>query len=377
MFTIKNKNDIINYIRDKKQGEMKIMKIIRNITTILFIILLTTIILCGSVNAASSIRASKSSITVGNTVSVTVSFGQKESAAQFKLNYDKSKFDYVSCSAGSFGTATNSFVYINYEDVADLGSVTLTFRAKETGTGVFSISGVVLSSDNSSISTGSTSVKIEAKSTSTGSNSNTNTGNKRPTSNNNSNKNQNTTSEKNNEPEVIEKLELNTIKQELEGKIETDYTEESWKALQEAIASAENAQKSEDYEAIKEKLSIDTLVKVSFEKEELDKVLRDLIGKVRTDYTEESWNELQEAIKTADNVELKSEYDAIKDKLTINTLILDEKTFVEGLINSPCGHGEIIIALSAVIVLLFIIIIILLILNRKSKKVANIGRRSK
>lgn len=357
------------------------MKLIRNIITIIIVMLLVTIMLCGNVHAASSIKASKSSITVGNTVSITVSFGQKESSAQFKLNYDTSKFDYVSCSAGSFGTGTNTFVYVNYEDVADLGSVTLTFKSKQTGTGTFSISGVVLSSNNSSISTGSTSVKVEKAASNSSSSSNsttkpsTNT-NKKPTtssSNNSSSSNQNTVVEEN-EPEVVVKLELNRIKQELQDKVETDYTEESWRALQEAIVIAENAATNADYDAIKEKLSLETLQKVTFETTELDKVLRDLIGKVQTDYTAESWNSLQEAINVADSAQLKSEYEVVKDKLTVNTLILDEKTFLEDLLNGPCEHGKIIITLVVVIVILFIIIIVLLILNRKA---VGMGRRTK
>lgn len=359
------------------------MKLMRNTITIIIVMLLVTVMLCGNVNAATSIRASKSSVTVGSTVSITVSFGQKESSAQFRLNYDSSKFDYVSCSAGSFGTGTNTFVYVNYEDVADLGSVTLTFKSKEIGTGTFSISGVVLSSDNSSISTGSTSVKVEkAATTSSGSSSSTskpstNTSKKPTTSSSNSsnsNKNQNNTTVEETEPEVVVKLELNRIKQELEGKVETDYTEESWRTLQEAMVIAENATTNASYDEIKGKLSLDTLEKVTFETTELDKVLRDLIGKVQTDYTAESWNSLQEAINAADNAKLKSEYEAVKDKLTINTLILDERTYIEDLLNGPCEHGKIIISLAAVILVLLIIIIILLVLNRK---VARMGRRTK
>ena len=336
------------------------MNKIKSTILIGIVMLITLFALCGNVDAASSIRASSSSVTVGKNVSVTVSFGQRESAAQFKLNYDKSKFDYVSCSAGTYASVTNTFVYVNYEDVADLGSVTFTFKATATGKGTFSISGVVLSSDNSSISSGSTTVTVnQATSTNT---------NKKPTTNNSSNKNQNKTEEQPVEPEIIDKKELNNVKDLLEGKVETDYTPESWKAVQDAIASAEATTTNKDYDAIKEKLTLDGLVKASFEKEELNKVLRDLIGKVQNDYTEESWNELKEAIDIADNAELKSEYDAIKDKLTINKLILEERNFFLSLIQNPCGHGIVIISLAAAILVLLIIIIVMLIVHGKQKK---------
>lgn len=105
---------------------------------------------------------------------------------------------------------------------------------------------------------------------------------------------------------------------------ESDYTEESWKALQDLIAKADSAAKAEEYEAAKQNLKLDVLVPAPFEKTELDKVLRQLIGKLEKDYTVDSWKELIDAIDVADSSVLKSEYDEVKDKLTINNLILEE-----------------------------------------------------
>lgn len=105
---------------------------------------------------------------------------------------------------------------------------------------------------------------------------------------------------------------------------ESDYTEESWKSLQDLIAKADSAAKAEEYEAAKQNLKLDVLVPAPFEKTELDKVLRQLIGKLEKDYTVDSWKELIDAIDVADSSVLKSEYDEVKDKLTINNLILEE-----------------------------------------------------
>lgn len=347
------------------------MNIIKKVITMIAIMLLSIMILCSSVNAGTvNIKASKSKVTVGQNVSITVSFGEKVSAAQFKLDYDTSKFDYVSCSTGTFGTGKKTFVYVNYEDVADLGSVTITFKAKAAGTGAFNISGVVLSG-SSSISKGKVTVTVEnAKKTSTTNKTNKKTTNKKDTSKDNN-------EEDNQEPEEINKTTLNTIKQELTGKNQSDYTEESWNALQEAIAAAENATTNDEYNALIEKLTLDSLVKVEFEKTELNQVLRDLIGKSQEDYTQESWNELQEAINIADSAELKSEYDAVKDKLTINGLVLEERDFFSDLVKNRCGHGQLIMTLALIIIVLVIMIIVLLALYNGAKNKEIVGRRIK
>ena len=67
--------------------------------TILIMMLLMIGIFIGRVNAASaSISVSARKVTVGQNVSVTVSFSEKVSAAQFKLSYDSSKFKFISSS---------------------------------------------------------------------------------------------------------------------------------------------------------------------------------------------------------------------------------------------------------------------------------------
>ena len=125
------------------------MKKIRNLSIVLLTFILTIILLTNSVSAATvNVRTSATKVTLGKSFTVTVSFNEKLAAAQFKLSYDSSKFDYVSVSAGSYNPGTNTFVYINYDDISDLGSVTFSFKAKAVGTGSFNVSGVVLSSNN-------------------------------------------------------------------------------------------------------------------------------------------------------------------------------------------------------------------------------------
>ena len=108
------------------------MKKIKNLTIIL--ILFMIIFLCGNVNAAGgSMKAGKSKVTVGQTVSITVSFGSKVNSAQFKLDYDTSKFDYVSCSERTYNQSTRRYTYLGMDTEPDLASVTFTFKAKQTG----------------------------------------------------------------------------------------------------------------------------------------------------------------------------------------------------------------------------------------------------
>jgi hypothetical protein len=295
----------------------------------------------------------------GKTVSVTVSFGEKVQAVQFALNFDTSKFDYLSCSAGRYDSnGTRYFVFNDEGDINSLASVTFTFKAKELGSGTFNISGLVTSNSANRITTSSATVTVQKQSTSS---STTNKPNQNPTP----------TPEEPSTPEEFSKTELETVESLLFGLIETDYTEESWKELQEAIEKARNAGKKEEYDEIKSKLTIDNLVIEKFEKTELNKLLRDLIGKSEADYTEESWKELQDIIEEADKTTLKSEYDGMKYKLTIDTLEEAEKNFFEPIVNFFQGLDEqerISLALGVCVVILLIIIIVIFILYRKEKK---------
>ena len=86
------------------------MKKIKNLAIVLMLFMI--IFLCGNVNAAGgSMKAGKSKVTVGQTVSVTVSFGGKVNSAQFKLSYDSSKFDYVSCSEGKYNQGIDIHIW--------------------------------------------------------------------------------------------------------------------------------------------------------------------------------------------------------------------------------------------------------------------------
>lgn len=359
------------------------MKKIKNLAIVLMLFMI--IFLCGNVNAAGgSMKAGKSKVTVGQTVSVTVSFGGKVNSAQFKLSYDSSKFDYVSCSEGKYNQGTNRYTYLGMDTEPDLASVTFTFKSKQTGSGKFSLSSGMFKNNSgkvtmSNLSTSVTIEEVKSNSSSSSSSSGTKkpTTTKKPNSTKKPTSNTGETNEEQTDPIIVQKAELIEIRNFVAGLIDTDYTEESWKALQEAIANAEAAATQEEYDALKEQLSKDVLQKAPFEKTELDKVLRDLIGLPKENYTTETWDALQAAIVTADNAELKSDYDKIKNKLTINDLILDEKGFIEQIMDDSCGHKMIILTLASAVVILIIAIMILLVMYEKAKDPENLGRRAK
>lgn len=109
-----------------------------------------------------------------------------------------------------------------------------------------------------------------------------------------------------------------------------------------------------------------------------------LIGKLEKDYTEESWTELMNAIDTADSVVLKSEYEGIKDKLTINNLVLEEnKGFMGEMIDKMKEDPYIlglVICVAVLIIILFIVICVYIHMIRKSRRndeERDFGRRFK
>ena len=137
--------------------------------TILIMMLLIIGIFIGRVNAASaSISASARKVTVGQNVSVTVSFSEKVSAAQFKLSYDSSKFKFISSSAGNFGEGTQKFAYYSSDGkTPELSSVTLNFQSKTAGSSNFNLNSLKISTATQNKITpsggGSVSIKSENK----------------------------------------------------------------------------------------------------------------------------------------------------------------------------------------------------------------------
>lgn len=102
-----------------------------------------------SVNAAScGISVTGNDVEIGQNVTITVSFTQPATSASFRLNYDSTKVQYISNSAG--GRNTGSSVVVDYlsMDLTPITSATFTFSTKSAGTANFSVSGITLSAAN-------------------------------------------------------------------------------------------------------------------------------------------------------------------------------------------------------------------------------------
>lgn len=95
--------------------------------------------------ATGSVGISSTSVTVGDTVRVTIYFGEKVMAAQGTIKYNTSMFTLDSISGGvKYNPADHTIVYLNANYEAVLSSVTISFTAKATGTANFSINGLLI-----------------------------------------------------------------------------------------------------------------------------------------------------------------------------------------------------------------------------------------
>lgn len=109
---------------------------------IILIVLLGTLILgMGTVKAAVSLGGN-TSVKQGDTVRITVYYGETVKTAQFIFQYDATKLTYVSVVGGSYNPATGRFSATSEEKIDTLSSATFTFTAKETGSAVFNIASV-------------------------------------------------------------------------------------------------------------------------------------------------------------------------------------------------------------------------------------------
>lgn len=145
---------------------MKKISIILVMLVILIAGILGTVpVMAAGVSA--SINASKNHVKKGETITVTVSFGETVSVAQFKLNFDSNIFEYKSVSIGRYSEGTKLFGH--YSDSKDISKITFTFLAKEEGKKAFSISNVSVAREPGTspiigeITKGSTTVEVSSK----------------------------------------------------------------------------------------------------------------------------------------------------------------------------------------------------------------------
>lgn len=97
---------------------------------------------------------------------------------------------------------------------------------------------------------------------------------------------------------IVDRTELNRVLEEAGLLAEADYTAESWAVLQEAIVTAEGLAENADVESVHGAIAAieEAIAALVADRTELDRVLEEAGLLVDTDYTAESWEALQETI---------------------------------------------------------------------------------
>jgi hypothetical protein len=120
---------------------------------------------------------------------------------------------------------------------------------------------------------------------------------------------------------VIDMSELDKIKAELAKLVETDYTEESWKAIQDKIAAAEAKTTQEEFDSAVAGIDLDTLVAKPIDTSALDKIKEDMSKLQQSDYTEESWQAILDKIAEAETKDLQSKFDSAVAGISLGNLV--------------------------------------------------------
>ena len=104
------------------------------------LVLVAVMLVATSVFAAdATLSLSKSQVSVGDEVVVTINFPEKAESVDLTLNYDNSKVQYVSSSIeADYLADKGNAVAVSWFSVSGTSSMTFTFKAKANGTAAFS-----------------------------------------------------------------------------------------------------------------------------------------------------------------------------------------------------------------------------------------------
>lgn len=112
---------------------------------------------------------------------------------------------------------------------------------------------------------------------------------------------------------IVDRTELNRILEEASLFTETDYTAESWSVLQEAIIAAEGLAENADIDTVHDVIAAieKALENLVPDRTKLNHALEEASLLTETDYTPESWEALQEAVATAERLPENASVDAV------------------------------------------------------------------
>ena len=127
-------------------------------------------------------------------------------------------------------------------------------------------------------------------------------------------------------PVEINKTALNNIKNQLAGLNKNNYTEESWNAIQNQIAVAEKQTTQEAFDREVAKIDLNSLQVKPIDKAKLNVIKNQLAQLKQNNYTPASWQAIQNQIAVADAQPTQEKFDAEVAKINLNTLQLRATT---------------------------------------------------
>ena len=109
----------------------------------------------------------------------------------------------------------------------------------------------------------------------------------------------------------VDKTALNKLLDDVSKLKEKDYTQSTWQALQDAISGADSLTTQEEIDAKVTEIqtAIDNLVLADVDKSKLDELLKDIEKLEEGDYTPESWDNLQDKLNGLDDLNKQSDVD--------------------------------------------------------------------
>ncbi len=112
----------------------------------------------------------------------------------------------------------------------------------------------------------------------------------------------------------VDRSALDALLEQVAGLNESDYSNSSWDALQGAISGTDNLTKQSEIDAKVQEIQ-NALNGLGVDRSALDALLEQVAGLIESDYSDESWQELQEAVSGADSLVKQTEIDAKVDEI--------------------------------------------------------------
>ena len=112
----------------------------------------------------------------------------------------------------------------------------------------------------------------------------------------------------------VDRSALDALLEQVAGLNEADYSDSSWDALQGAISGTDNLTKQSEIDAKVQEIQ-NALSGLGVDRSALDALLEQVAGLIESDYSDESWQELQEAVSGADSLVKQTEIDAKVDEI--------------------------------------------------------------